>query len=390
MIRKIVKWIVFKGIYPACYLIASGRTVQEKKVIFVENHQNYLTENYTLLYKELQKDGFDVHVHYLQVASSGWGKIVRRSLRLIWDMGTAAVVFLNESNSLFGAFTLRRETQMVQVWHACGAFKKWGFSVADKQFGDDAKELSRYSGHRNYTLVPVSGEKVCPAYREAFGVGKKKVVRPLGVSRTDVFFDGQYRKQAYERLLAWKPEWKHKKIILYLPTFRGSISQAKAPDILDWNCLGKLGDEYVFVIQNHPFIKKQMDIPENLSDKVLDVTGSEEPQLTTNEWMLVSHMCITDYSSVVFEYSLLEKPIFFLAYDLDEYYDERGFYYPYDEFVPGPILRNTEELLRAIENVKNYDYNKLKEFRKKYMSGCDGTSTKRILQEIYGNMLRKE
>ena len=85
---------------------------------------------------------------------------------------------------------MRKETQMVQVWHACGAFKKWGCSVADKTFGDSMKDLKQYSGHRNYTLVPVSGEEVCFAYEEAFGLEKDcHIVRPLGVSRTDVLFD---------------------------------------------------------------------------------------------------------------------------------------------------------------------------------------------------------
>ena len=99
---------------------------------------------------------------------------------------------------------------------------------------------------------------------------------------------------------------------------------------------------------------------------------------------MVSHLCITDYSSVLFDYSLLDKPILFFAYDLEAYYDERGFYYPYESFVPGPIVRNTRELVEQIKQADQWDHQRLVEFRERYMSGCDGASTKRILDAIYG------
>ena len=385
MMREMVKWMVFKCIYPFWYWLASRKPVDSNKVIFVENHQAQLTDNYKLLYEQLQQRGYTIHVHYLRVAHSGWGKIIKRSLILIRDLGDASVIFLNESNSLFGSFTLREQTQMVQVWHACGAFKKWGCSVADKEFGDDAKALARYSGHRNYTLVPVSGREVCGAYEEAFGISGRGIVRPLGVSRTDVFFDETYRQQAQKKLAEWRPEWKGRKLILYLPTFRGSINQAKAPDAMDWKQLAALDDSYIVVVLNHPFVTKRMEIPKELQERFFDLSGADVP-LTTNEWMMVSDICITDYSSVLFEYSLLGRPILFFAYDLESYYNERGFYYPYESFVPGPIVKNTGELVHVIENIDTFDYAKLQAFRERYMSGCDGACTRRILHAIYGEI----
>lgn len=64
-------------------------------------------------------------------------------------------------------------------------------------------------------------------------------------------------------------------------------------------------------------------------------------------------MCITDYSSLIFEYSLFERPMIFYAFDLDQFYDYRGFYYPYDySFLPGPIVKTNEELINAIKQEK--------------------------------------
>lgn len=379
MMKCIVKWLVFKLIYPCWYGIAAKKHINRHKVIFVENHQEYLTDNFERIYKEFQRRNYDIRVYYLKVASSGWKDIIVRSLRLIWDMGDARFVFINESNSLFGAFSLRGETEIIQLWHACGAFKKWGYSVADKSFGEDSRALKQYSAHRNYSLVPVSSDEVCWAYEEAFGIEGKGIVKPLGVSRTDLFFEETFHREACSRLHQLIPQSKGKKVILYAPTFRGEIRDAVAPDALQIEDFYKrFHGEYVLLIKNHPFVKKEMEIPAECTEFCIDIGN----KLSIAELLVVSDLCITDYSSIIFEYSLLHKPIFFFAYDLESYYDERGFYYPYETFVPGPVVKTSEELADAVTQINRFDYDKLETFRHRFMSGCDGHATERIIEEI--------
>ena len=379
MLRKIIKWIVFRIIYPGCYRISSLKKVNDHKVIFVENHEDYLTDNFVLLYKEFEKRNYDIKVHYLKVASSGWGDIIRKSVLLIKDMGDAGYIFLNESNSLFGAFKLRKETRMIQLWHACGAFKKWGFSVSDKSFGDDEKDLVKYSGHRNYTLMTVSGDEVCWAYEEAFGLKDKKgIVKPLGVSRTDIYFDEKRIKEAFDKLNNINLKLSGRKIIVYLPTFRGSIAKAKGPSAFEVSEMLSLTDEYVILIKNHPFVKEKLTIPDDARNYCIEI----EDELTVEDLLIIADICITDYSSVVFEYSLLGKPIIFYAYDINDYDLERGFYYKYEDFVPGPIVYNMKELVNAIKNIEKFDYEKLEKFKNRFMSGCDGHATNRILKSL--------
>ncbi|MCM1179156.1 MAG: CDP-glycerol glycerophosphotransferase family protein [Clostridium sp.] len=379
MIRRICKWIVFKWVYPVVYFIGCFRSVRREKIIFVENHEEQLSGNFGLLYDRLEQKNYKIAVHYLRVSVSSWSKVIFRTIYLIWDMATANCVFLSESNSVFGAFTLRKETKLVQLWHACGAFKKWGYSVAEKSFGDDKKALDTYKGHRNYDLVSVSGEAVCWAYEEAFGLQKDAgVVKALGVSRTDVYFNEEKRQQAYLHLNSLQFPIEGRRVILYAPTFRGDIRHAKAPEEFNLHILYELHKEYVILVKNHPFVKESMKIPEEYADFCIEVAN----QMSIEELLMVADICITDYSSVIFEYSLMQRPILFFAYDLEEYYDERGFYYPYDEFVPGPIVRTATELVREIKQIDQFDMDKLKVFFEKYMSGCDGHSTKRILEYV--------
>lgn len=382
MIKRISKWLVFKWFYPVCYKIVSHKPVNRKKIIFVENHQDKLTDNFILLYQELEKKGYELYVHYLKVASSGWRDIILRSAALIRDMGDASCVFLNESNSLFGAFKLRHETKMVQVWHACGAFKKWGYSVADKSFGDDRKSLEQYSGHNNYFLVPVSGKEVCWAYEEAFGLEPDSgIVKPLGVSRTDIFFKKEFLHDVHVKLERMVPWLNDRKVILYAPTFRGDIRTAASPKELDIaQFFDRFHKDYVILIKQHPFVKENDTIDTAYSEFCMEV----REEMTIDELIAVADICITDYSSVVFDFSLMEKPILFFAYDLEQYYDERGFYYPYEAFVPGPVVKNNGELTEYISKIEEFDYTKVRTFKEKYMSGCDGHSTKRILEQVFG------
>jgi CDP-glycerol glycerophosphotransferase (TagB/SpsB family) len=139
-----------------------------------------------------------------------------------------------------------------------------------------------------------------------------------------------------------------KKIILYAPTFRGRVKSASTPgyfNTFDMRMIQKaLGDEYVIVTKVHPYIKagKKQFIPSALQNTyAYDATS----RFTIDELLSVADVCISDYSSLIFEYSLFERPMLFYAYDLDDYNDWRGFYYDYHDLTPGPVCRDMGELV---------------------------------------------
>ena len=114
----------------------------------------------------------------------------------------------------------------------------------------------------------------------------------------------------------------------------------------------------------------------------------EMRDFSTNDYMLISDMLITDYSSVIFEYALLRKPIAFFCYDLLRY--DRDFYLKYPEDLPGDVFKTQTELtdyLRTPE--KHVLTDKYTTFVEKYMSGCDGHSCERIARLINSYMEEK-
>ena len=380
-LERLFMFMTVKVIYPLIYCFCRLKPVDRKKVIFVENAHLEMTNSVLVMLKAIEEKGG----YKILKMSLGRNKVrrreqLRREAAFIREFATAGYVFTSDYLKVIGGFTKRKDTMVVQLWHGCGAFKKFGFSTSDLLFGGTRKDKLKYPDYRNEDLITVSSPEVIWAYEEAMGHQGDGSVQATGISRTDVFFDEAFIRSARIRVHEAIPEAAGKKIILYAPTFRGRVKSATAPDRLDVPAMKEaLGDEYYLLIKHHPFAKTRPLIPGECRDFARDVTGS----MSIDDLICSSDICISDYSSLIFEYSLFGRPMIFFAYDLDEYNDWRGFYYNYDELTPGPVVSATEEIIKYIENIEEeFDAAAVNEFREKYMSACDGHATERILETI--------
>lgn len=382
VVRELVKLIAFRIIYPLTYKICCLRKQNLCLTLFCEVRHDFLTDSFKPIYEELKQQKKPVQVFYIHNNSGGLSYLLRY-FKLCMILPTARNIIIDDTCNLFGAFKLRKGTKLIQTWHSCGAFKKWGYSIAGLSFGQNPKELDRYPAHSNYNLVTVSSEECIQHFNEAFGFDKsgKDCVKAIGVARTDYFFHKENIEAAYKSLYEVCPEAKGKKVLLYAPTYRGDADDAKPPKMFNISALKARLEDCVLLIKQHGFVSDITEIPENCKDFAFDVSE----KLAIEELIAVSDICITDYSSIIFEYSLFERPIVFYAYDLDEFYDYRGFYYNYDEsFLPGDIARTENELFSAVEKaVKNgVNIEQVRSFKKKFMGSCDGRSTQRIVEYI--------
>ncbi|EAD4303762.1 TPA_asm: CDP-glycerol:glycerophosphate glycerophosphotransferase, partial [Listeria monocytogenes] len=252
--------------------------------------------------------------------------------------------------------------------------KKFGFSALE---GTDANtEEFETRAHSPYTDVLVSSEGIIPEYMEAFRKQANQI-KPIGVPRTDVFFDQEYVAYTKEKYMKMYPQLRDKKVLLYAPTFRGGPNERfNYSVVLDIAALKKeLGDTHILILKFHPVIKNvSFNVDEN-DPFILDLTLNND----INDLMLFSDALITDYSSVIFEFSLMNKPIYFFAYDIDDYLDERGFYFDYKATIPGEVFKDTPSLIESIKTGK-YNYDELEVFKKKFVGSLDGNSTKRFVE----------
>ena len=382
--RKRKDHILFE-VLPQAYDREKGKPVDPRKVLFVEYRKDHLGDSFRLIYDELSRNyDFELKIHYLRDSFVSHDKYRENCARMLEDMATASVVFVDDAMDSIGCIEKRPETKVVQLWHACGAFKKFGMSTAEKLFGEDAEEKQRHPYYRNQDLITVSSPEIIWAYAEAMDLkDHPELIRPLGISRTDVFFSEDFRRDARERFYQFFPAARGKKVILYAPTFRGRVAQAAAPKMPDLSLfLRKLKEDWVMVVKQHPLVRELPKLPPSMEGSfVVDATKA----VSIEDLICVSDLCISDYSSLVFEYSLFERPMIFYAYDLEDYFDWRGFYYNYNELAPGPVCRTDEEMLDYILHLEErFDRERVRAFRDKFMSACDGHATERILLETFG------
>lgn len=304
-----------------------------------------------------------------------WGEL-RYSARLV---AGARVVVLEDFYPQLHALTIRPETQVLQMWHACGAFKLFGLS----ELGLVPHLEQSTTNHRNYTMALASGQAMIPFYSEAYGVCKERI-KPLGVPRTDIFFDQLYQHEIREKLLERYPVCRGKQIVLYAPTFRGSGNKTAYFPVERFpveRIVESFSDDVVLIIKNHPFVKDSWQVDEDYRDCVLDLSEGEN----INDLLCITSLLVTDYSSVIFEAALLHIPMLFYAFDLQDYLEERNLYFDFSSFVPGEIVSTVEELIDGVRkgldgrgrNEKRYE-----EFRQFFLDALDGHSTERTVQLI--------
>ena len=376
-LRRIRKHYRYKVYFPKVYSSYCTEPVQENKVLFLEMRFTKLSNSFELIYKALEESGeYDLKCSYVQFNFIRGHEFTQRVNEMLKELATAKYVFVDDASLILSSIPLRKETVAINLWHACGAFKKFGRSTAELKFGSSAATLDKYPNYGNLTHVTVSSPEVIWAYEEAMHL-PKGIVKATGVSRTDQFYDKEFVESRKQKLYEIMPEAKGKKVILYAPTFRGHVATASSPDRIDFERFCReLGNEYVIVCKHHPFVKNPPIIPEELQHFARDLTK----YLSIEDLLCCADICISDYSSLVFEYSLFEKPMIFYAYDYDNYCDWRGFYYDYSEFTPGPVVQTEDELLNSIKNIDTqFDKQKVIDFKEKFMGSCDGHATERII-----------
>lgn len=372
---------------PDAYASCLDLPVDEKKVVFLEPRYETLSNSFSEVYNTLEKDyDFDLKICLLRDVFVSKEEYEQNCIDMVKEVATAKYVFLDEASRPFSSINKRKETIVTQLWHGCGAFKKFGFSTADLIFGSNRESMEKYPFYANLDYVTVSSPEVTWAYEEAMMLKDKDTqVVATGVSRTDTFFRESTIKNAFEKLYSMMPAAKGKKVILYAPTFRGRVRKAKTSDEIDLGAFSaEFSDEYVFLYKHHPIVKNLPEVPQEYEDFAYDMTND----MSIDELLCVADICISDYSSLVFEYSLFERPLIFFAYDIDEYLDWRGFYYNYDELTPGPVYKTNEEIINYIKNIDTmFDKQKIIDFKNKFMCSCDGHATERILKLTFGDAL---
>ncbi len=265
----------------------------------------------------------------------------------------------------------RSRTVVVQVWHAAGALKRFGVDAARPLV-----EPERTFLHRHYDWVVTAGEASRAPWAAAFRTPLERVVA-LGTPRTDLFFDPPAMEAARERVLAAHPSLEGRRVVLYAPTFRGRGRSKRPAPALDAVLLrAALPADYVLVFKGHP----------NLAPGDVDLSGHDvivDPATGINDLLVVTDVLVTDYSSSIFEYALLRRPLVLLVADLEEYERDPGLYLDLRTEMIGTQVVDTGGVAEAIL-AGRFDLAGYEAFISRHLAACDGRASARFVERFIG------
>ncbi len=383
--RKFAKKIVIK-----LYNIETKILPINKNIIVFESNlgRNY-TGNPRCIYEEMVKQGLDkkyrcyIMLDDLSTKIPGNGKKLKRTRTAYFFIMGIAGTWVCDSRQ--PKYIIKREgVNYIQTWHGT-PLKKLALDMESVNMGGETDiekyKKNFYDNTRTWDYLISQNHFSTEVFKRAFAFDKTML--EIGYPRNDILFKGnnkEYINELKEKMgLPFD-----KKIILYAPTWRDNEYYCKGAykfnSAMDFDLLReRLGDEYICIVKYHYLVKENIDWSKYQGFVYKFDTCDDIAEL-----YLVSDMLITDYSSVMFDYSVLKRPMFFFAYDLEDYKDNlRGFYFDFLNEAPGPITKTTEELIHSILNYNSQEYkDKYQAFHDKYNHADDGHASEYVVKLI--------
>lgn len=336
-----------------------------KKVAIISRESNTRTLDIAMLEAELLSRGMDVTVLSKLLTKE---KSIK-ALGYLWHVLRQEAAILAADVVVLDTYCIpasmiphRKGTKVIQMWHALGAIKKFGWQTVGKEGGSSGKVAKLMRMHHGYDYVVCASDVTADHFCEAFKADRSKIVK-YGLPRIDYIKSvaaGERHADMLAKIMAKYPQLKNgKKTVMYAPTFR----RGKTVDVQ--SLVDALGtDRYNIVIKLHPLYRGDFATAGDGANVIYD------DDFTSFDWLSAADMIISDYSSLVIEATLADKPLFIYAYDLDEYEENTGLNIDFDSEPIAPyVFRDAGKLANAIASAADgdYDMDALRAFRDRYI-----------------------
>ena len=292
-----------------------------------------------------------------------------RLVRGMYLLRTSRLVVVDNAYLPIHVAPHRKQTQVVQVWHAEGALKRFGMDALHPP-----DEPERTFLHRNYDWVVTSGEASREAWSRALRTPLASVIG-LGSPRTDFFFDAEALAEARAQILSAYPALAGRRVLLFAPTFRGR-GKAKRPGVgLDMaRVRAALPASDALVLKTHPNLDRRLVSTEGF-DVVVD------PRLDLNDLLAAADVLITDYSSSIFDAALLRLRLLLIVPDLDAYELDPGLYLDYGTEMIGTQVVDTDAAIQALVEDR-FDLTPYDAFIARHLGASDGQASSRFVEHF--------
>lgn len=326
---------------------------QKERVVVISRQSDEPTLDIQLLCQEFDKNDVDYVVLAKTLKSSFWGAL-SYSMHLMCQMyylATSKVVIVDGYCILVSILPKRNGQSVVQMWHALGAIKKFGWQSAENPDGHGRQFSEIMQMHRNYDYVVAPGEITGRYFAEGFRTAESKVVY-YGLPRIDFILN---RDEAnFNEITTRYPQVKEKKIVLYVPTFRknAALEIEKFVSCFDF-------EQFHLVIKKHFLDKGDYSWAEQ-TGAIVDTAFS------SLEWLRICDKVVTDYSAMAFEAAIAEKELYIFQPDEKDYAHNVGLNVDLQKEAISEYVCNSEKTLFS-KFKEPYEMQKLHAFRDKYL-----------------------
>ncbi|GHH97458.1 CDP-glycerol glycerophosphotransferase family protein [Neobacillus kokaensis] len=296
----------------------------------------------------------------------------------VYHLATSRNILIDNYFGFLASIQFKAGVECIQLWHASGAMKKFGLedeSIKNRSNRANQRFLQVYS---RFNKVIVGSEVMADVFKKSFNLKEKNILR-TGIPRTDFFYNQEIKHKVLEKFAQKHPELIGKKVILYAPTYRDDEINDFSLKLDVEKMQRALGNEYIVILRLHPAIRNSIDIGRGPAGFLFDFSSDE---YEINELLIVSDILITDYSSIPFEYSLLQRPMIFFTYDLEEYKVKRGVLKGFEDNLPGPIVKDTDSIIELIKQ-NSFDLDKVAYYAELWNKYSKGYSSAKMVHYMF-------
>ncbi|MBH9966628.1 CDP-glycerol glycerophosphotransferase family protein [[Bacillus] enclensis] len=289
------------------------------------------------------------------------------------------------SNIIFPVHSKREGNVYLQTWHGT-PLKKLGFDIEIEGPETLARE-NFYIESRNWDYLIAANRYSADIFKRAFKFDKEML--EYGYPANDIFYRDEIElEETTGKIKAKLGIPSNKKVILYAPTWRDDEMTGSWDHTFELKFdldrfYEQLSDEYVLVLRMHHLVGDALVIDEKYKSFVYDCSRYNDIQ----ELYTIADLLITDYSSVFFDYANSLKPILFYAYDFEKYKNNiRGFYLDMEKDLPGPLIKDGQELLNSIlqiDDIQEKYSESYKQFHERFCSLENGKASKNIIEKVF-------
>lgn len=279
----------------------------------------------------------------------------------------------------------KREGQVfLETWHGT-PLKRLVFDQEEVTSASPKYKEQFYKQRKEWDYLVSANPFSSKTFRSCFMYEGKML--EYGYPRNDILYASDKEERA-KRLKEKLGIPLDKKTILYAPTWRddehygkGEYKFTLALDLKKMKTM--LEKDYVLLLRTHHYIADKIDTT-GLGGFAYNLSTYDD----ISEIYLITDICITDYSSVFFDFANLKRPILFYTYDIEKYKNQlRGFYIDMNTEVPGPLLYTSEEVIDAILHIDKIQKRYQKRYDEFYDRFCcfdDGHASENIVKEVFG------